>query len=187
MAEPWAVEHLNFSTMIDWYAVQVQPRHEKSATTALKEKQIPTFLPLVNEFHNWSDRKQKVEMPLFPGYTFVALSGSIEERIAVLRSLGVVRLLGESHTGTPVSAQEMQNVWTLVNSRLTIERYPFVQVGDRVRIRSGSLKDVEGIIVGRDSDATLVISVTLLNRSLAVSIKGFEIERLRATPQSQAA
>jgi transcription antitermination factor NusG len=183
MAEPRPVpEKLNLpqnGNNQHWYAVQAAPRHEKKVTAALDEKRFTTFLPVVTETHYWSDRKQKVEVPLFAGYTFVRLTPSSDERIAVLRSKGVVRLVGKEHVGTPIPEKEIHDIWTLVNSRLKIEPYPFLDIGDRVRISSGSLAGVEGILTGKASDETLVVSVNLLHRSLAVRLQGFDVLRIR--------
>ncbi len=162
-----------------WYAVQVTPRHEKKVALALQEKHLPGFLPLVSEVHYWSDRKKTVEMPLFAGYTFVVLSAN-EDRITTLRTPGVVRLAGREHLGTPIPAKQIEDIWMLVNSRLRVDPHPFLNVGDRVRIRSGSLRGVEGILIGKNSDATLIVSVDLLQRSVAVRIRGFDVERLCA-------
>lgn len=182
MAEPCAAAAQ--STMLplatsawQWYAVQVTPRHEKKVAFALKEKRLPGFLPLVSEVHYWSDRKKTVETPLFAGYTFVVLSAN-EDRIATLRTPGVVRLAGKEHIGTPIPAKQIEDITILINSRLKLDPHPFLNVGDRVRIRTGSLTGVEGVLVGKNADATLVVSIDLLQRSLAVHIHGFDVERL---------
>ncbi len=162
-----------------WYAVYVTPRHEKRVTTRLEEKCLPVFLPLFRAVHRWSDRRKCVELPLFPGYTFVRLSVRQEDRVAVLRTSGVLRFVGAAPSlGTPIPAKQIEDIWVLVNSRLPLEPHPFLKVGDRVRIRSGSLAGVEGILSGKNSDATLVITIDLLQRSVAVRIHGFDVESL---------
>ncbi len=166
-----------------WYAVQVTPRHEKKVAAMLYEKRLTNFLPLVTELHYWSDRKQRVEMPLFAGYTFVRFAAN-DERIGILRTPGVVRLVGKEHVGSPIPTKQVQDVWTLVNSELKVDPHPFLNIGDRVRIRTGSLRGVEGILTGKNGDATLVVSIELLQRSLAVRIDGFSVERLAAGPGS---
>ena len=163
-----------------WYAVQVIPRHEKSVAACLVDKRLPGFLPLVMEVHHWSDRKQRVEIPLFRGYTFVRLSPVGQERIAVLRIPGVVRLVGKEHVGSPIPEKQVRDVWLLINSRLNLDPHPFLNLGDRVRIRSGCLAGVEGVLLGKNADATLVVAVDLLQRSVAVRIHGFDVERLGA-------
>jgi transcription antitermination factor NusG len=162
----------------EWYGIQVIPRHERTVTAALDGKRLATFLPLVTELHNWSDRRQKVEMPLFAGYTFVRFTPSTHERVVVLGTRGVVRLVGKEYVGTPIPSKQIGDIWTLVYTRLNIEPHPFLNVGDRVRIRSGSLTGVEGILTDKNSDATLVVSVDILQRSVAVHIDGFHIERI---------
>lgn len=178
MAEPCLGMAISAAPERHWYAVQVTPRHEKKVTTGLGEKQLPTFLPVVPELHHWSDRQQRVEIPLFAGYTFVRLSAEVEERVAVLRTPGVVRLVGHGFTGTPIPDKQIEDISLLVNSRLRLEPYPFLNVGDRVRVRNGALVGVEGILIGKSADATLIVSIDLLQRSLAARIHGFDVERV---------
>jgi transcription antitermination factor NusG len=182
MAEPCAPsDHVAPTTargQRQWYAVQVTPRHEKRVTANVEEKRIPVFLPLVSEMHHWSDRQKRVDIPLFLGYTFVQLSTQVADRVAVLRTSGVLRLVGAAYTGTPIPDKQIDDIAVLVNSRLRLDPYPFLNVGDRVRIRNGSLAGLEGILVGKNSDATLVVSIDLLRRSLAVRIHGFDLHTI---------
>ncbi len=182
MAEPCAaVRHNTFDDHVtaaeEWYAIQVTPRHEKKVASLLDQKRLTTFLPLVEEVHYWSDRNRRVQIPLFAGYTFVRF-GRNEQRIAILRTPGVSRLVGKDYVGSPIPDKQIEDVWTLVNSQLRLDPHPFVRVGDRVRILSGSLQGVEGILARKNADATLVVSIELLQRSVAVRIDGFSVERI---------
>ena len=158
-----------------WFAVQTRARHEKVVAQRLGDKGITIFLPLVKEVHGWSDRRKTVELPLFSCYVFARLLPRHNERLRVLLVDGVLRFVG-SGQGIPIPEQQIDAVRRLVNEQLTYSCYPFLKIGQRVRIRSGALSGVEGILISRSGDRTLVISVDAIQRSLAVRIEGYDIE-----------
>src|SRR5579863_8944740 len=159
-----------------WYAVQTKSRHEKYVATQLREKKIWTYLPLSTETHRWSDRKKLVEIPLFPGYAFVQINRSDEDRLAVLCTHGVVSIVGSQGFGTPIPSKQIEDVARLLDHRVPFALFPFLREGQRVRIRGGSLDGVEGVLVKKNLDQHLVISVELLQRSVAVRIIGYDLE-----------
>jgi len=178
MAEPCAPDNMGLSEG-EWYGLQVTPRHEKRVSIALAQRKIDVFLPTVTERHRWSDRVQTIEAPLFPGYTFVRFPQKSTERITVLRCVGVVRIVGKEWVGTPIPAKEIEDIKTLLNSRVGLWPHPFFQIGDRVRIRSGALEGVEGVLAQRRGDRQLVVSIDLIQKSVVISIEGYEVERIR--------
>jgi len=159
-----------------WYAIQTRPRHEKAAAAELEQKGIITFLPLVTQIHRWSDRRKKVDLPLFSCYTFVNIVPSPETRVSVLRTNGVLSFVGFHHQGAPIPETQIQDVRTLLASQVPFAAYPFLRVGQRVRIRGGCLDGVEGILVRQNGDQRLVVSVDMIQRSLAISIEGYDVE-----------
>jgi transcription termination/antitermination protein NusG len=159
-----------------WYALQTRARHEKRVAHRLQQRGVTTFLPLVTEFHRWSDRKKIVELPLFSCYLFARLLPTNEDRRRALYVDGVFRMVGVRAEGTPIPEEQIDAVRTLVEARLPWSAYPFLKIGQRVRIRSGALNGVEGILVSRNGDSTLVISVDAIQRSLAVRIEGYDVE-----------
>jgi transcriptional antiterminator NusG len=161
---------------LHWYAVLSRSRHEKMAATALTNTGVTTFLPLVSEMHSWSDRRKLVDVPLFPGYVFVQIPNSGEDKLRVLKASGVVQFVGNRNGAVPIQDKEINYVRAVLDQKLGCSPYPFLQLGQRVRIRGGSLDGVEGILVGRDSDSKLVISIELIQRSLAVSVYNFDVE-----------
>ena len=161
-----------------WYAAQTRSRHERLAAHHLGLRGIDQYLPTVTETHVWSDRRKKVEMPLFPGYIFVHIIGSNERRVEVLRAPGVVRLVGAEPGGTPIPLEQIESVKTLLEQNLRWTHHPFLKAGQRVRIRGGALDGVEGIFVKRGGLDTLVISIDAVQRSLSVSIQGYDVEVL---------
>jgi transcriptional antiterminator NusG len=161
---------------LHWYAVWSRSRHEKLVASALTNVGVTTFLPLVREMHRWSDRRKSVDVPLFPGYVFVQIPDSPEAQLRVLRTSGVVHFVGTRQGAVPIQDKEINDVRAVLEQRVSCSPYPFLQLGQRVRIRGGSLDGIEGILVGRDSASKLVLSIQLIQRSLAVSVYNFDVE-----------
>ena len=159
-----------------WYAVWSRSRHEKLVASALTNVGVTTFLPLVREMHRWSDRRKSVDVPLLPGYVFVQIPNSAEAQLRVLKTSGVAQFVGNRQGAVPIPDKEIATVYAVLQEKVNCFPYPFLQLGERVRIRGSSLDGVEGILVGRDSASKLVISIELIQRSLAVSVYNFDVE-----------
>jgi transcriptional antiterminator NusG len=162
----------------NWYAVHTRARHERVVTQRLSEQGITTFLPLVTEVHRWSDRRKSVELPLFGCYVFVKLTATGEQRLQVLRVEGVFKFVGTRGMGTPIAESQIEAVRTLIGQQIPWSAHPFLQIGQRVRVRGGALDGVEGILLARNDDNTLVVSIDAIQRSLAVRIEGYDVEPL---------
>jgi transcription antitermination factor NusG len=159
-----------------WFAVQTMPRHEKKVSAELEAKQIQSFLPAISELRQWSDRKRMIESPLFPGYVFVRIAAQSSARIAVLRTNGVVGFVGVRGAGTPIPECEITAIQAVLTQQVPFRAHPFLNIGQRVRIRGGALDGIEGILDAVKGDQSLVISVELIQRSLAVRIAGYHVE-----------
>jgi len=159
-----------------WYAVMSRSRHERLIAGALTSLGIRTLLPLVSETHRWSDRRKVVDVPLFPGYVFVQIPNSREAQVAVLRTTGVVRFVGNQSGALAIPDREIDDVRAVLSHKMNCSPFPFLKIGQRVRIVGGSLDGVEGILLRRDSEHKLVISIELIQRSLAVSVCNFDVE-----------
>jgi transcription antitermination factor NusG len=159
-----------------WFAIQTWPRHEKKVAAELREKGISVYLPMYSEKRQWSDRQRLVELPLFPQYAFVRITPKTEARIPVLRTPGVTGFVGKRGVGVPVPDREIEGIRTVLVQGVCFSHHSFLNVGKRIRIRGGSLDGVEGILTAINSDATLVVSVELIQRSLAIRIAGFAVE-----------
>lgn len=160
----------------NWYALQTRCRHEKIVAYRLQEHGVASFLPIVREVHRWSDRKKQVELPLFSCYVFAQLAPTNEDRLRALRIDGVSGLVGVPGAGTPIPDDQIEAVRTIVQQRLAWTAHPFLKVGQRVRIRSGALDGVEGILAARSGASSLIISIDAIQRSLAVRIEGYDVE-----------
>jgi transcription antitermination factor NusG len=159
-----------------WYALHTRPRHEKIVTQRLEQQGVTTFLPLVTEIHRWSDRKKKVEAPLFSCYVFARFAPNRAERLRVLRVDGVFSLVGAQGEGAPIPDDQIDAIRSLVETGLPWASHPYLKIGQRVRIRSGALDGLEGILLSRNGDQTLVISIDAIQRSLAVRVEGYQVE-----------
>jgi transcription antitermination factor NusG len=159
-----------------WYAVQTRSRHEKLVAYRFQERGVTTFLPLVTEVHRWSDRKKTVQLPLFSCYVFAKIAATNVDRMRLLRVDGVLSLVGTRGEGTPIPDDQIESVRILVDEQLPISSHPFLKIGQRVRIRSGALDGMEGVLMSRDGNRTLVVSIDAIQRSLAVRLEGYEVE-----------
>ena len=167
------------STLVDqaqWYAIRTRSRHEKMVADQLGRHGIENFLPLVKRTRQWSDRAKEVELPLFSGYTFVRVVLSSPDRLRVLQTHGVAGFVGVNCGGTAIPENQIQDIRTLLASKVPFEEHGFLRVGQRVRIRGGALDGVEGILSARNDDRSLVISLEPIQRSLSVRIQGYAVE-----------
>ena len=151
-----------------WFALRVKSRHEKSVASSLQSRDIEELLPLYVSRNTWADRYKNVHLPLFPGYVFSRFE--VEKRGAVLRTPGVIDLVRFGEKIFPVDPQEMEALQRLAKSGLACEPYAHVEVGERVEIRSGPFFGLTGLVTEVRNAMRLVLSVTLLRRSVLVEL-----------------
>jgi len=168
----------SFPVEHQWYAVQTRCRHEKKLLLHLGYSYVDSFLPLFSRLSCWSDRKQVIQEPLFPGYVFVHIAWTPATRNLVLMQPGAVALVGTRGVATPIPEKQIEDIKTLLARSVECTYYPFLQNGDRVRVRGGALDGVEGILVRRNQDESLVISVDAIQRSLSVRVTGYVLEKV---------
>ena len=142
----------------------------------LQEKGINCFLPLHRAKRQWSDRQKWVDLPLFSHYVFVNIAGTTESRVRVLQTSGVVQFAGTAYYGTPIPDEQIENLRSMARQRIPLTPHEFLRVGERVRIRGGALNGIEGVLVSIRNDKSLVVSVDLIQKSVAIRIDGFEVE-----------
>jgi len=158
-----------------WFALQVKGTHEKRVTSLLECQSYECFLPLYTSRRRWSDRIKRVDLPLFPGYVFSRFASS--DRLPVLKTPSVIRIVGVGSTPTPIDDAEIDAIQKVVTSGSHVTPHPFLKVGQAVRINDGCFYGVEGIIVDVRGRNHLILSVSLLQRSVAV-----EIDNASVTP-----
>jgi transcription antitermination factor NusG len=167
------------SNKLPWFALQVRARYEQGVADHLDGKGYELFLPLYKCRKRWSDRVKEVEAPLFPGYLFCRLNP--QDRLPILKTPGVIQVVGSNRTPTAVDEHEIQAIQAMVASGIPNQPWPFLAMGDRVRIESGPLSGLEGILVEFKGNHRLVLSVTLLQRSVAVEIDSAFVASLRSS------
>jgi transcription antitermination factor NusG len=153
----------------DWYALQVQSRLASIASATLRGKGYEEYLPVYRSRRRWSDRLKEVELPLFPGYLFCRLNPR-DRLLPVLTTLGVIGIVGAGKIPLPVAEEEIEAVRSILSSGLAAQPWPFARMGAQVRIEHGPLRGLEGVVTSTDKVHRLVVSVTLLQRSVAVEI-----------------
>jgi transcription antitermination factor NusG len=163
-----------------WFAVQVKTTHEKRVTSALEYQNRECFLPLYRARRQWSDRIKEVDLPLFPGYIFCRFPQPA--RASILKIPSVTRIVGIGYEPTPIDEEEITALQKVVNSGAGMAPHPFLRAGQRVRIESGPLYGLEGLILDIRRPTRLVLSVSLLQRSVAVEIDSVSVSRIYSGP-----
>jgi transcription antitermination factor NusG len=162
-----------------WYAVQTRSRFEKAVRTELSAWGIDHYLATFQDVHQWKDRKKVVEVPLFAGYIFVHLQDGESARLQVLKTNGVVRILGTSGRIEPIPDFEIDSIRQLLDSGKQCYPHPFIREGSWVRMRRGPLAGVEGRLTKVKSQTRLVLSVELLSQSVATEVDAWDVEPIR--------
>lgn len=165
---------------LPWFAVRVKSRHEKSVAQHFTTKNIQSFLPLYKSKQRWADRVKYLDLPLFPGYVFCRMNPHI--RVPVLSTLGVLDIVGGRNGNATVDDAEICAIQKLAAAHLDCEPSAWIATGEHVRIDHGPLAGVEGIVVNTKSGARLVLSITLLQRSVLVEIDRESATSLRQFP-----
>jgi transcriptional antiterminator NusG len=160
----------------EWFALQTKPRHEKKVASDLEKQEIDVFLPIFKTVRQWSDRRQEVHLPLFPNYIFVRLGQNRNERTVVLRTQGVRWFVGMRGMGVAVPEDEIEAIQKILAEGVAFTDYPFLEIGQKVRIRGGSLDGVQGVLVAVNNDRSLIVSVKCIQRALAIRVDGYGIE-----------
>jgi transcription antitermination factor NusG len=153
-----------------WYAILVRSTREKTASLLLENAGYECFVPTSKYVRRWSDRMKEVEVPLFPGYLFCRMNP--HNRLPVLKTPGVIQIVGVGKTPIAVEEEEINAIQRVGRSGLPTMPWPYMKVGQVVRIEEGPLRGLDGIVLKIKSGVKLVLSVSLLQRSVAVEIDG---------------
>ena len=154
--------------LANWYALQVWVRKEAVVATQLQGQGFECFLPKYKSVRQWSDRRKELEQPLFPGYLFCRFNYT--ERRPIVLTPGVLQVVGNGRAGLPVEDQEIEAIQLAVSSGIAAQPWPYLEVGERVRVHTGKLTGLEGILVNFKGNHRVILSVTLLQRSVALEI-----------------
>jgi transcription antitermination factor NusG len=157
-----------------WFALSVKSRHEKVVRQLLANKGFETFLPLYTRHHQYVRRARKFDLPLFPGYLFCRFDPT--RCLQIVTTPGVLRLVGFGRTPTPVDHVEIASIQKVIAANIPALPYPYWRSGQKGRITHGALAGVEGVVVGDKSSLRLILSVTLLQRSVLLEIDASRVE-----------
>jgi transcription antitermination factor NusG len=172
----FAAEH-TLAGMAQWHAVYTYPRHEQSVARYLENRSVEVFVPTFEVVSRWKDRTVRLETPLFPGYVFTRIAP--EERNKVVSAPSVIRMLSFNGKPCPIAESEVEAIRVCIAGGAALQPHMFLQVGERVRIRSGAFEGVEGIVLRHKGACQLVISVALIQQSVALEISAYQLEPLR--------
>ena len=163
-----------------WYAIHVRSKFERIVSTGLKDKGFEEFLPLYRAKHRWSDRVKQLDLPLFPGYVFCRIDIGAG-LLPVVTTPGVLGIVSAGKSPITVSDLEIEAVQAVVRSGLPAMPWPSLIAGSAVLIEHGPLAGLEGVVLEVNKKYRLIVSLSLLQRAVAV-----EIEREWVRPLSEA-
>jgi transcription antitermination factor NusG len=158
---------------LHWYALRTRSRHEKHVREQLETRGIEPFLPLVERWRQWKDRRKRVAFPLFPGYCFARFP--LSQRVAVLATQGVVQILGNRDGPVPVPDAEIEAVRRLVESTLPYDPHPYLTEGMQVEVIRGPLAGLRGLLLRKGARARLVIGVRLIQQGASVELDALDV------------
>ena len=153
---------------LPWFALQVRSRKESWVSAQLEGHGLECFLPSYKSIRKWSDRAKEVQQPLFPGYLFCRFD--FQERRPLLMTPGVLQIVGIGRTPTAIPDSEIAAIQMAVASGLPSQPWPYLEVGEKVRVNYGSFSGIEGILINFKGNHRVVLSVTLLQRSVAMEV-----------------
>lgn len=151
-----------------WYGIRTKSNHEKVAAVVLENKGYEQFLPTYRTRRRWSDRTVETDQPLFPGYVFCRFDA--KRRLPILTIPGVVAVVGCGREPVPIDDTEIEAIQAVLRSGLATEPCPYLREGQRVRVNRGALGGLEGILINKKTQWRMVISLTMLQRSVSVEI-----------------
>jgi transcriptional antiterminator NusG len=166
-----------------WYAIHTRSRHEKVVRDQFAAKEITHLLPLHRKRSRWKDRVKMIEVPLFGGYIFAHFA--LQNKLQVLQTVGVVRLVGLHGTAEPVPEEQIETIRKMVAYDLPYDPHPYLKEGMLVRVVRGPLQGAEGILVEKKKNYRFVISIDLIQKAVAVDIDSADVEPVYEEPEKQ--
>jgi len=160
--------------ILPWYVAYTRPRHEKYIGHQLEDRGLRTFIPLYTSVRRWKDRRKRLELPLFPGYIFVQIA--LQSKLDLLRLPGVVDFVRFQGKPVPVLSHEIETLRAGLTNAALIHPHPYLQAGRKVRVHRGVLEGIEGIFVRHRGQTRVVLSVSLIQRSVAIEVEEADVE-----------
>ena len=163
----------DYGNLTLWYCIHTRSRHEEMVFQRFGDKRLQAFLPKLEVWSRRKDRRKRIHKALFPGYLFVHEILDPHHRLEILKTPGVVRILGNERGPVPVPDSQIESIQTILNGKSAVSPFPYLKEGQMVRVVYGPLKGCEGFLLKiKEGKEKLVISLDLLQRSVAVEIDG---------------
>ncbi len=156
-----------------WYVLHVRSRAELAVARQIDQKGYEPFVPLWRSLRHWADRTRELELPLFPSYVFCRVTSESAGR--VVTTPGVIRIVGAGGVPIPVEDSEIEALRRVAHTQARVEPWPHVSLGERVELRAGPLRGVQGVLTKLTNGRRLIVTVSLLQRSVAVEIDGYDV------------
>ncbi|MGD0470996.1 MAG: UpxY family transcription antiterminator [Terriglobales bacterium] len=164
-----------------WWAVYTRHQHEKVVADMLATKGFEVFLPLYESTRRWKDRRMVLSLPLFPCYLFVR--GGLDRKLQVVTTPGIHMILYRGNQVAIIPDREIEAIQRAVDGPCSVEPYPFLKCGTRVRVIRGALEGVEGILIRKKNLFRLILSVDMLAQSVSVEVHASDVEPCAAAGQ----
>ncbi len=161
-----------------WHALYTYPRHERAVADQLESKSVEVFLPTFKSQSQWKDRRVEIARPLFPGYVFTRIGAGEGRKILSIPS--VIRILSFNGKPATIPDQEIETIQLCMAGGAALESYPFLEAGERVRVRSGAFEGAEGIVIHQKNKCKILISIGLIQQSVALEIACDQLERVHS-------
>ena len=162
----------------EWFALYTRSRFEKKMLSELTDRSVEVFLPMREILSRWKDRKKRIWIPLFPGYIFINHIDTPENRFRILNIPGAVRFVSLEGHAQPIPEDQIQYVRRFLESSISIDPYPYMQVGTRVEVIAGPLKGIQGILVEKRGRFRFVIQVDLIRQAVSVEIDASDVRSI---------
>ena len=157
-----------------WFPIWTRSRHEKAVRDQLSRKRVEAFLPTIERWSRWQDRRKKIDWPLFPGYCFVRFAR--ESRLRVLKCSGVVGIVSFNGEPATIPAHEIESIRRLIATDLRYDPCPLLSEGTMVEVEHGPLKGVVGRLIRKGRHARLVLAVNLIGQGVSVEVDAADIK-----------
>jgi transcription antitermination factor NusG len=170
-----------------WYAAQTGYRCEHRAASGLTAKGIRTYLPLLREVHQWKDRRKVIEVPAFSGYLFIHYEPSLRNRVKVLETSGILRLLGGNHAPSPISPVEIEAIHRTLGSNVPCDRCDALTPGTLVKVVQGPLAGIEGRLARIKNNLRLIVTISVFSQAISAELNLSDVEAVPDRPGSDRA
>ena len=162
---------------ISWYAIYTRSRHEHKVYHRLRERNIESFLPLVERWSRRRDRRKRIHLPLFPSYLFVRTQMDGHTYLQILKTESVVRILSNDGKPATIPDEQINAIQILMKNGIAATPYPYLKEGMKVRVANGPLIGIEGILIKtKPNKHRLILSVDLIQESVSVEMDELDVE-----------